>query len=119
MTDFEGRNSAQDKAALNALSAKLDAVRSRESQAEAAPENDLSGMSQGLKFASEFSAAVLVGAALGYGIDHFTGSSPWGLLAGLFLGLCAGIMNVVRAARDGMDGSGEDLPPELDEEEDW
>jgi len=34
------------------------------------------------------------------------------------LGFCAGVMNVVRAAREGMDGSGEDLPPELDEDDD-
>ena len=75
-------------------------------------------MAEGLKYASEFSAAVLVGAALGWGIDHFAGSAPWGLLVGMFLGFCAGVMNVVRAAREGMDGSGEDLPPELDEDDD-
>jgi len=76
-------------------------------------------LAEGLKYASEFSAAVLVGAALGWGIDKLTGISPFGLLGGLFLGLCAGIMNVVRAAKEGMDGSGEDLPPdELYEDDD-
>jgi len=38
------------------------------------------------------------------------------LLTGLFLGFGAGVMNVVRAAKEGMDGSGIDLPPELDED---
>jgi len=32
------------------------------------------------------------------------------------LGLGAAILNVVRAAKEGMDGSGIDLPPEADED---
>lgn len=119
MTDLEGRDPhIQDKAALEALSQKLKAAKARDNPDRAASENDLSGMSEGLKYASEFSAAVLVGAAFGWMVDKFAGSSPWGLLIGLFLGLCAGILNVVRAARDGMDGSGDDLPPEPYEDED-
>ena len=42
-----------------------------------------SGMAAGLKYASEFSAAVLVGVFFGYLADKFIGTTPWGLLAGL------------------------------------
>jgi len=49
-------------------------------------------------------------------VDKFAGSGPWGLLIGLLLGFGAGVMNVVRAAKEGMDGSGTDLPPEPDED---
>lgn len=94
-------NQDADKAALNALGDKL---RTKQPQPEQAKlEEGTSNMAVGLKFASEFSAAVLVGAALGYFIGKLLGSAPIGLLVGLFLGLCAGVLNVVRAAKDGMD----------------
>jgi ATP synthase protein I len=48
--------------------------------------------------ASEFVAGVLVGAALGWGLDKVAGTSPWGLISLLLLGFCAGVLNVVRAA---------------------
>ncbi|MBY0563409.1 MAG: AtpZ/AtpI family protein [Hyphomonadaceae bacterium] len=52
-----------------------------------------------LRFGGEFGAAIIVGALLGYGVDYFLHSSPWGLLIGLMLGFAAGIANVVRLAR--------------------
>lgn len=57
------------------------------------------GMSLGLKLAGEFTSAILVGAVFGYGIDHFAGSSPWGLVIGLGFGFAAGVTGLVRAAR--------------------
>ena len=63
-----------------------------------------SGMAAGLKYASEFSAAVLVGVFFGYLADKFIGTTPWGLLAGLIFGFGAGVLNVVRSAKEGMDG---------------
>ena len=118
MIDSEGRDSQSTKSDLDRLGDKLDKIQARHNPDQEPTQKSASNMAEGLKYASEFSAAVLVGAALGWGIDHFTGSGPWGLLVGMFLGFCAGVMNVVRAAREGMDGSGEDLPPELDEDDD-
>ena len=40
----------------------------------------------------------LVGALIGWGIDHFLSSSPWGLFIFLMLGFAAGVMNVMRTA---------------------
>lgn len=114
MSDKHGNSNTPDKDALKALSDKLEATKKSHQ-----PENtnrEKSGMGEGLKYASEFSAAVIVGAALGYGLDKIVGSAPWGMIAGLLFGFCAGVMNVVRAAKEGMDGSGTDLPPELDED---
>ena len=51
-----------------------------------------------MKLASEFVAGVLVGAALGWGLDQVAGTSPWGLIGLLLLGFAAGVVNVVRAA---------------------
>ncbi len=76
-------------------------------------------MSQGLKLAGEFSSAILVGALLGYGIDHLLGSSPWGLMIGLGFGFAAGVTNLVRAAQaySARHTSGADVPPDPVEEE--
>lgn len=51
-----------------------------------------------LRFGGEFGAAILVGALVGYGIDIFLHTSPWGLVIGLGFGFVAGVTNVVRAA---------------------
>lgn len=48
-----------------------------------------------------FGMSVILGAALGYGIDKLLGTSPAGFLLGFLLGLVAGILNVFRAAKVG------------------
>ena len=60
---------------------------------------DGQGMSLGFRMAAEFVAAILVGAALGYGIDYLLHSSPWGLVVCLLLGFITGVWNVVRVAQ--------------------
>jgi ATP synthase protein I len=40
--------------------------------------------------------AVIIGAAAGYGVDRWLGTSPWGFLIGFFLGLAAGMRSVFR-----------------------
>ena len=57
-----------------------------------------SAASLAVRFGGEFGAAILVGALLGYGIDFFVHTSPWGLLIGLGLGFVTGVVNVVRVA---------------------
>lgn len=37
---------------------------------------------------------------LGHGLDRAVGSNPFGLLAGLVLGLAVGLFQVIRLARD-------------------
>jgi len=57
-----------------------------------------SAASLALRFGGEFGAAVIVGALLGYGVDYFIHTGPWGLMIGLGLGFAAGVVNVVRTA---------------------
>ncbi|QBK29930.1 AtpZ/AtpI family protein [Roseitalea porphyridii] len=57
-----------------------------------------SGIGAALKMSSEFVAGILVGAGLGYLLDQFAGTSPWGLIVFLMLGFAAGVLNVLRAA---------------------
>jgi ATP synthase protein I len=56
----------------------------------------MSGMSRGLRLGSEFVAAIIIGAGLGYVIDMFLPTRPWGLVVLLLLGFAAGVLNVVR-----------------------
>jgi len=66
--------------------------------AEARAAESRSGYAVAMKLSSEFVAAVVVGALLGYLLDHFAGTGPWGMIVLLLLGFCAGVLNVMRAA---------------------
>lgn len=58
-----------------------------------------SAASLALRFGGEFGAAIIVGALLGFGADHFLHTEPWGLMIGVGLGFAAGVVNVVRVAQ--------------------
>ena len=85
--------------ALDRLAARVAAVKQERTDREPKVAIDRSGMSLGLRMASEFASAILVGGLLGYGVDFLAKSTPWGLLVGLALGFAAGTVNIVRAAR--------------------
>lgn len=95
---------AEDEAALSArlraLSHKLDKARDEAQATERAqPSNEVTaqGMSLAFRIVGEFVSGVLVGAGLGWLIDHWLGTSPWGLIVLLLLGFVAGVLNVLRA----------------------
>lgn len=50
----------------------------------------------GLQVGVELTAGVLGGAMLGYGVDYFFDTSPFGLLALMLLGTAAGMLNAYR-----------------------
>lgn len=82
---------------LRTLDQRLDLRREEEAgKVKARPDN--AGMAMALRLASDFVAAVLVGAALGWGIDRLFGVAPWGMIVLLLLGFCAGVLNVLRSA---------------------
>ncbi|WP_152044953.1 AtpZ/AtpI family protein [Aureimonas psammosilenae] len=64
---------------------------------EANPTQGMRGAAEGFKIASEFVAGILVGVAIGYGIDQFFGTTPFGLIVFLMIGFAAGVRNVIRA----------------------
>jgi ATP synthase protein I len=55
-----------------------------------------SAMSLGLRAASEFAAAVVVGGLIGWQIDRWLGTKPGFLIAFFLLGVAAGVWNVIR-----------------------
>ncbi|WP_269932082.1 AtpZ/AtpI family protein [Aminobacter sp. HY435] len=81
------------------LEATLAARRPQRDEAvEGAESNGKAGYGQALKMSSEFIAGIAVGVGLGWFVDRFAGTSPWGLIVFLLLGFGAGVLNVLRSA---------------------
>ena len=58
----------------------------------------MTGVGAALKLSSEFIAGIAVGVGIGWVIDRWAGTSPWGLIVFLFLGFGAAVLNVLRSA---------------------
>ncbi len=56
------------------------------------------GYAVALRLSSEFIAGILLGTGIGWLIDQFAGTSPWGLIVFFLLGFCAGVLNVLRSS---------------------
>lgn len=97
MTDDRDDSLEQRRKQLSAKLAEQKKGDAAERVREMQSEESRKGMALGLKISSEFIAAVAVGAMLGYLIDRFAGTAPWGMIILLLLGFCAGILNVLRA----------------------
>jgi ATP synthase protein I len=64
-----------------------------------------SAMALGFRLSSELIAGVVVGALIGWGIDRWLSTSPWGLIVMVLLGFTAGVVNVIRSANTASDRS--------------
>lgn len=58
----------------------------------------MTGVGAALKLSSEFIAGIAVGVGIGWVIDRWAGTSPWGLIVFLLLGFGAAVLNVLRSA---------------------
>lgn len=65
-----------------------------------AKQDEWSGTGRGFRLASEFVAAIIVGAGVGLGIDALLGTRPWGLIVLILIGFAAGVLNVMRASSE-------------------
>ena len=94
---------------LRALGARLDDMRRREGAQDriASP----SAMGIAYRFMTELVVALLVGGAIGWGLDRVLGSRPVLLIIFVLLGAAAGIRNVVLAAKNLNKAAGEQTPP--------
>lgn len=81
------------------LDRKIRELRAREQGSE--PEEDgppPSGGRQAATAGLEFISAVAVGGFLGYWIDQWLDSKPWGMIVLFILGSAAGFVNIYRSA---------------------
>src|SRR5215469_9885623 len=85
---------------LAGLGERIDRARA-ERVREQATVGDRSALQQGIGFGFrvgiELVVAIGVATALGWAIDHWLGTRPWGIIILFFLGVAAGMLNVYRA----------------------
>jgi ATP synthase protein I len=55
------------------------------------------GIGFGFRIGIELVVAIGVATGLGWAIDHWLGTRPWGMIVLFFLGVAAGMLNVYRA----------------------
>ncbi len=126
------REGGEDKdrlllARLERLSGALQEQRKGSLRPESKNGGDSSGkfgsaMGLGLRAASEFAAAIVVGGLIGWQIDVGLGTKPAFLIVFFMLGVAAGVWNVIRVtsplSRSEPVKRGQETPPAVDEDED-
>jgi ATP synthase protein I len=103
------RDKSPDEAALSArlgsLDQRLSKVRGNRKIGTDQPGGSEDGaarasaMARGFRLSSELVAGVVVGAAIGWGIDRLLSTSPFGFIVFFLLGFVAGVVSVVRSSR--------------------
>ncbi len=112
---------------LRDLEQRLDrARRGRERNASGSSPQDGPSVARGalglaLRIGVELVVAVVVSTAIGWAIDRWFGTRPWGMIVFFFLGVGAGMMNVWRAVTGmGMAvGFRHAAPGETEKDQDW
>lgn len=108
------------------LAARIAAARhDQREEAEEASNRDRgyssTNLGRAVRLGSEFIAAILVGAGIGYLLDLWLGTGPWIMLVMLLVGFAAGILNVTRTVaqmnRASPPPPGSDLGPDDDEDD--
>ena len=84
-------------AKAQAARAERDAAKQRE---QTSGDGNLSAGAYALRYGAEFVACVFVGGLIGFWIDVFAGTKPWGLLIGGAFGFAAGIRAIMRAYKE-------------------
>ncbi|MBT06431.1 MAG: hypothetical protein CMM32_05885 [Rhodospirillaceae bacterium] len=85
-------------ASLEDLDKKLERVKTTRKGVELA-KGSSAGMGYAFRLATEMVAALLVGGGIGWLLDTWLGTNPWGLLVFLFVGFVAGILNAFRTGQ--------------------
>ena len=100
MTDEpSARDPIAEDARIDALDRRLKAAKEREEQRgrpSAASNPGDANYRMGSKVLSELIGGLVGGAFFGWVIDQFAGTSPWGLLVVMFLGIIAAFRNIIR-----------------------
>ena len=89
----------QPPSSLDEFSKRLDAARGARHDAGTTRADGGRPSGQAFRLSSELLAALIVGVLLGLGLDRLLGIAPWGILAGVFLGFGAGVLNVARVMK--------------------
>lgn len=100
------KDEEQAPPSLDSVMRQLDALK----QQQKADSHATAPSGDAARAAIDFATASAVGCVLGYGFDYWQGTSPWGLIVGLMIGVAAGFKLMLsieardakkRAQRDG------------------
>jgi ATP synthase protein I len=85
---------------LAALEARLAEKRGKTERIPSAQGQYHSQAEVAWRMVSELVAGLLVGIAIGFGLDFLLGTGPWLMVVFTLLGVAAGMLSVVRSARE-------------------
>ena len=88
---------------LDKLAAQLDQIQADRNKAETkrkAQDISADNMTQGVRAGVELMSPIIAGGFLGWGLDHWLGSAPAGLIVMLVLGVVTGFYNVWRVTQN-------------------
>lgn len=99
--------------------ARAQGVRPAQAAADRVRQGEMTGMGRAFRLASEFVAAIVVGGALGFGVDWLFKTQPWGMIVFILLGFAAGVLNIIRATAElnAMTAVAPDTPALRDDED--
>ena len=87
--------------ANNKFKTRLEIAKKRISQRADKNSNSKSSLlGIAFKMSTELVAAVLVGTIIGFIFDTWFGTKPWLILTFFFVGVIAGVLNVIRSAKN-------------------
>lgn len=97
-----------EDARVDALEARLKAAREREDERNRPQASGVdANYRSGNRVLADLLGGILGGLVFGWLFDWLAGTSPWGLLAGLFLGIIVAFRNIFRMANTRSDDSPE------------
>ena len=79
---------------------KIAKERSKSKLNENIKDKNSSNLGQAFKLSTELVSAVVVGTIIGFILDKSFGTKPWLILIFFFVGVIAGIMNVIKSAKN-------------------
>jgi ATP synthase protein I len=94
---------------LDSLEDRLKAFEKKNSHSVSSEQGQ--ALAAGYRFLANMIGGVLTGLGLGWLLDHFAGTGPWGVVGGLLIGSVSSIVTVVRAAGRMSDKAAKAAPP--------
>jgi ATP synthase protein I len=103
------RESNAEDARIDALEARLQAAREREDERNRPKVSGTdANYRMGNRVLADLLGGILGGSVIGWAVDALAGTTPWGLLVGLFLGTAAAFRNIISAANTRPDDKADD-----------
>ncbi|MCC3862451.1 AtpZ/AtpI family protein [Pseudemcibacter aquimaris] len=93
------KKSEEMKASLDDLNTRLSAAREASKPKEARGFKEATTYGVATRLVAELIAGILVGVLFGWYLDQWLDTKPWLMIILIIIGAAAGIMNVMRAAK--------------------